>query len=292
MVIIYNLKYISDNGNTINFSPAQSWAISNVDGLTAVSVSFATSQGIGQVGATIQGESIEENGRPITIEGAMLGISTQRRELLLKTVVPGIGGRLIFDNTWFVDTRVENSPDISRHKYGAEFQFQLRAPYPYWRLLEQSSEMLSGIESKFRFPVNYATPHTFGIRKEEAYKNLYNDGSVPIPFIIRFFAKTAVTNPKIVNVKTLKFIRIEKTMAAGEIINIDMMQTPVSITSTISNTTTKAIKYFDIDSTFFKLETGENLIMSDADVNESGLYCTIIYNIATAGVWGDDNTYV
>jgi len=287
---MYNLRYISDNGNEINFNIANNWAITKVDGLTSVSVSFSTSQGFGQVGTTIQGESIED--KSILIEGTMLGQSTEMREQLLKTVVPGVGGRLTFDNKWFVDVRVKTSPDIERKKYNSEFQFKFLAAYPYWRLLEQTSTMLSGIESKFRFPVNYSTPHTFGVRKAEAYKDAYNSGSVPIPFKILFYAKTTVTNPQIINVKTLKFIRIEKTMTAGEIITIDMTTTPVSITSTISNVTSNAVKYFDIDSTFFKLELGENLITSDADVNESGLYCTIIYNIATAGAYGNDDTYM
>ena len=112
---MYNLRYISDNGNEINFNIANNWAITKVDGLTSVSVSFSTSQGFGQVGTTIQGESIED--KSILIEGTMLGQSTEMREQLLKTVVPGVGGRLTFDNKWFVDVRVKTSPDIERKKY-------------------------------------------------------------------------------------------------------------------------------------------------------------------------------
>lgn len=287
---MYNLKYISDNGKTINFSPLENFAITNTEGLTSNSVSIATSQGIGQVGTTIQGKSTDD--KIITIEGTILGESTALRKQLIDTIVPLVSGTLIFDNELYIVVEPETTPDISRHRHNANFQFTLRASYPYWRALAQSSISLSGLKKSFKFPVNYGEQHIFAIRMEDVYQTIYNEGNVPIPFMIKFFAKTPLSNPKIENIKTLDFIRIEKDMTAGETISVDMTGNTLRITTNESGVEKNAFGFFDIDSTLFKLEVGENSIKSSADTNNNGLYCTIFYSRTTHAAYGNDITYV
>lgn len=287
---MYNLKYVSDNGKTINFSPLEKLVITNAEGLTSNSVSIATSQGIGQVGTSVQGKSTDD--KLITLEGEILGESTALRKQLIDTIVPLVSGTLIFDNELYIVVEPEETPDISRHKHNARFQFILRAPYPYWRALAQSSISLSGLKKMFKFPVNYAEQHIFAIRMEDVYQTIYNEGNVPIPFMVRFFAKTPLSNPQIENIKTLEFIRMKKDMVAGETITVDMTGNTLRITTNEGGTEANAFGYFDIDSTLFKLEVGENSIKSSAEVNKDGLYCTIFYHLTTAGAYGTDNVFV
>jgi len=286
---MYNLKYESSNGKSINFSPLEHIILTKVDGLTQVNTELSTSQGMNQIGTTIQGRSVKD--KLITIEGTFIGASSALRRRLIDTLVPLTSGVLIYDNKWKIEVEPENTADISRDSYNASFQFVLKAPYPYWKSITESKTSLTGIEAVFKYPLTYKEPHMFGQRIESSYQNIYNNGNVPIPFMIEFVAKTTVKNPQIFNMKTLEFIRINKTIEAGEVIRINMTGGTLDITSTINGITTNAFGFFDIDSTIFKLEIGENLLKSEAEVNSKGLYSTIYYNTTTAGVYGDDITY-
>lgn len=291
---MYNLKYLSNNGKSINFSPSLNLAITNTEGLTSNYIEMSTSQGINQVGTTIQGQSVGD--RTITIDGTIIGESVLYRKQLIDTITPLVGGQLIFDNKFYLTVVPENTPDISRHGVSANFQFILRAAYPYWRATSQSATSLSGMVAKFRFPVNYGNPstpdyHIFGQRITLSYQNVINNGNVPVPFVVKFHAVTALSNPKIVNMKTLQFIRINKSMVAGETITIDMMEGSLTITSDENGVDESIFGYFDIDSQIFKLQVGDNLIRVDADENRDGLDCTIYHYMTSAGAYGDDATY-
>lgn len=293
---VYNIKIENaTNQNSLNFSPTENLVITNVDGLTGGSVSFSTSQGFGQTGTTLTGLSVQA--RTITIDGAFLGLSTDLRKRLIDTIVPDMELKIIFNNKLFVNGYAKEWPEVSRDRYGAEFQFIIYVPYPYWRELEQAYISLAGIEARFIFPFNTGDPsvpdyHVLGMRTEERYINIYNEYNVPIPFKVIFYAKTSVTNPRIENMKTLKYIRMQREMVPGETIIIDMTgQSPV-ITSDAIGTDPDAFGYYDIDSTMFKLQVGENFIKYGADVNEDGLWVTVIYYPTTTGAAGNDLVYM
>jgi hypothetical protein len=287
---MYNLRYISDNGKSINFSPIYGWAITDVDGLTAVSVSIATSQGVTQVGSTIQG--VTANDKMITVEGQILGLSEQYRKRLIDTIVPTIGGSLMFDSRLEIRVEPENTPNISRDRHGAKFQFSLRAPYPYWREISQTSTTVGGITAMFKFPVNYSTPHQFGMRVSASYANIINSGNVPVPFVIIFFANTSVVNPRLTNIQTLEFIRLNREMSAGETVIIDLTRSPLMIESVINDVTTNIFGSLDIESDVrMTLKQGNNYLRYDADENREGLDCIIRHHNTTAGAYGNDRTY-
>lgn len=294
MIQIYNIKiHNNTNNNSLNFSPLEKLVITDIDGLTDGTVSFSSSQGFGQVGETMTGSSVEA--RIITIDGAFLGLSTDLRKNLIDTIVPDMELKIVFNNKLFVIGYAKNWPDVTRERYGATFQFSIYVPYPYWRELDQVSTMLVGIEAKFKFPFNIGNPsvpdtHILGARTSDAYKDIRNDYNVPIPFKIVFYAKTAVENPQIQNIETLEYIRMNRTMVAGETVIIDMLGQTPEITSD-ALTDGNAFGYFDLDSTFFKLRVGRNLIKFSAGDNENGLWCNIVYYPTVSGAYGDDVTY-
>lgn len=294
---MYNIKiYNIINGNSINFSPFENIAITNIDGLTSNDINLATSQGFSQIGTTIQGTSV--NGRPITVDGEFFGISTWLREKMLKTITPQETLKIIFDNKIFLLATAQNTPDISRSKHNATFQFILYAGYPYWRSLEMSRIMLGGLDAKFMFPINYGDPavpdlHHFGVRVQESYKNIVNKSDIPVPFKIVFYARTTLENPMIQNIETLEYIRIKKEMEPGEQITIDMTNSILNITQGIAGNEKNAMKYFDLNSTLpFRLKVGDNLIKFDSDSGRDNLDCYIYYYTETVGAYGSDDVYI
>ena len=294
----YNLKYFSDNGNSINFSPLHGLAISHADGLTSVNVDMSMSQGINQVGKTIAGKSVQN--KSIIITGTILGLSRHWRKHLIDTIVPDIPGKLVYNDKMFLDVEIRSSPEISAHTHGATFQFILEAGHPYWRAFIQSSMMLSGLKAMFRFPINYSNPptHRFSERVLEGHRNVINTGNVPVPFRVMFRAVTPVLNPFVKNVETLERVGMgqggeDKLMEAGEIVIIDMIREPMSVTSTnAAGVTSDDFARFDISSTIpFLLKQGDNLLMQDAEDGRENLECTIFFHSSFAGAFGDDDTW-
>ena len=284
----YNLWYQSNNGNSIFFSLGSGIIISDIDGLTAVNSKMSTSQGISQVGESISGISVQ--GKLITITGFILGATKYWRKHLIDTIVPNIRGRLIFNEEWFIDVEVENSPDISRENYGAKFQFTVRAGYPYWQSTQETSVMLSGLVGKHRFMLNYGDPavpdyHNFGMNVIEEYGNAKNTGNVPVPFRVVFRAITPVENPKVINIETLEIVGLEKQMAAGEMVVIDMTKPMLTVISTNALRVSKDdFASLEIKSTIpFLLRQGDNLLKQDADLGREMLQCRVFFRTAIVG---------
>ena len=290
---MYNIKIFNlGNGNSVNFTPLNDLFISRVSGLDELGIDLSESQGVNQIGTTIQGESIPS--RLIKIEGTIKDKAVLRREQLIRLMPPEASLRIVFNNKLYIDGKPEVTPGIERYAKNSRFQFSVRAPYPYWRYMDQDATALSGMQKMFRFPINYGNPptHRFGSRIDVAYKNIENVGNVPCPFMVRLHAVTAVTNPRILNIETLEYIGMKKTMVAGEIITMDTRNGGLDITSEVSGVVTDDFKNFDTNSSVpFLLSVGDNLIRYDADSNRTGLNAIVRPAFALSAPFGDDATF-
>lgn len=279
----YQLRYINAHGAYIDFSRQSRCIISDITGLTENYINIAESQGINQVGSTIQGESVQP--KNIVVNGEILGQTKDLRQKMLEIISPATPGRLIFNGEWELEVSPTVTPIIQRNLINAKFQFTLRAPYPYWRRAAASNVMLSGFTPLFRFPWNISNTTRFSKRMESVFANIENRGNVPAKFVVRFTAKTQLTAPQIIKVATREFIRIDKELEAGEVITVDMTGGGVTITSNIMGIETDAFGYLDIDSSLFLLDVGDNIIRDSADENAEGLSTMIIMRDTISGVW-------
>ena len=289
---MYNIKYNSDNGKSVNFSPMLGWAISNITGLTENYVEFTKTGGAFQKGQSIRGRSVQD--KAITIEGQILGESALFREHLVNTIVPEVSGELVFNNKIFIKVEPENTPYVTNHPTAASFQFQLRAPYPYWRDVRETITVISGLQPNFSFPINYGEPttHRFGTTVNASHINVINRGNVDARFKIVFRANGNVVNPQVYNINTGDAIKIRKTMAAGEVLIIDMSGSTFKVTSETESVSENAFRYFDINSALFPLYPGDNLIRHDAQSGRNNLLCEIWHRSTYAGATGDGKTYI
>lgn len=288
----YDLKIISDNGNMIDFGIEHNIVISDIQGLTAINVNIVTSQGISQIGTSVQDQTVDS--KPFIINGEILGLSVDYRKKLIDTIVPMVGVTIIYDNKFEMYAYPQITPDISRHKYNAKFQFTLYAAYPYWRNIETIQVPLSGIDKKFKFPMTFTSTvyFTLGERIVSEFINVRNNGNVSIPFDIIFYTKTKAANPMVSKVTTREFIRIEKEMVADEKIKMTMVGENITITSTSGGMTRDIFGSLDIDSTLFELDIGDNLLKFDAELNRNSIDCFVNTQEAYSGAWGNDRIQI
>lgn len=272
-------RYVNDNGDSVTFDYAGGYLINKPTGIDTVSVSLSQAQGIDQVGATIQSKTVQP--RPVTVTGALFGDDQQAgKSRLLAVVRPDIGGRLYADD-YYLTVHVTQTPTIEPKRRGANFQFSLRAPYPYWCKDDSVKTRLSGIEPLFKFPWNLARPYRFGRIVEDAFFTVVNSGQVPVPFTATIVASGDVINPRILSVLTGQSIQIKKALTAGERLEIKITHERTYVTSNYDGDCRGALT---LTSSLFRLAVGDNILKPDADDGKANMQINIDYATEIVGI--------
>lgn len=277
---MYTLKAIADNGREIEFGFDSGFVLAPTT-LSNITVNLAMSQGVGQVGSTIQGRSVQPMAFPVN--GEIVGSVGRKRQQLYDTILPDAIIKMVYNNTWELECVASGLPVIQNYDYNSKFQFVLTAAYPYWRTHDFTRISLSGIEPKFKLPFFSGEPFILGQRIQYLTFPVDNVGNVPMNFSVTFRAVTALKNPKITNVYTLEQIKINRSMDAGDMIVVDMTVSPMSVISIIGGVSKNIFGSLDIESVPFKLAVGTNLLQYGADENPGGLDCWLNLRPAVTG---------
>lgn len=131
---------------------------------------------------------------------------------------------------------------------------------PYWFSEAISKEVVQW-EGGLTFPL--VLPTTFATEGEREF-NLINDGDVDTPIKIEIAGPA--TKPKIINASKDEYIKIKKKVELGEtlVITTEFGNKRVDIDGV------NAFSYIDLDSTFFQLQVGDNIIkLETEELNEN-----------------------
>lgn len=273
-------KYVNSLGQEVTFTRDNGYLISLPEGIDTLSVTVATAQGIGQVGATVQSKSIQP--RPITVNGKIVGDYPQQlKDNLISVVRPDLTGTLYADD-WRIDVYVSASPTIGAADFGANFQFSLVAPYPYWQNMNGKESQLRGIKRLFKFPWNLSKPYMFGKTSELKYIIVKNFGQFDVPFTlnIKCLGDKAV-NVGLENILTNESLVLEKTLVNNEKVTIQTAHGRTTVTSSIDGDCRGALS---LDSDLTRIHTGDNALKPIADFGLESLQISIEYAEESAGV--------
>lgn len=157
---------------------------------------------------------------------------------------------------------------------------------PFWMDIIESRVDVAFWQGDLSFDLEI--PETTGIelghREPSLIVNVLNNGDVECGIKVEFRALATVTNPSIINVDTQEFIKINKTMEAGEIITLNTSFGAKKVESTLNGVNTNIFNYIDFSSTFLQLNTGDNLFRYNADLNLDNLEVSIYFTPQYLGV--------
>lgn len=252
-----DIKYTNKLGNEIvlssNPSSLRLYEVIGLDGLTN---NIYTSKSPNQDGITIDNTDLQD--RSISIKGKI--ITTDKEEMqrcrneLLKVFNPKFGGVINYKSL-YINCEVDTAPVFSYTSYNIlEWIIELVAPNPYLESLqlgEEISTWIGGLKFKFSLPFKLK-------QRGPTKKNIYNDGHVDTP--IEIFFKGPAVNPSILNQTTGDFIKVNRALTSDDtlIINTEFGNKTVEIER--NGIRANAFNYIDLDSTFFSLRVGDNLI--------------------------------
>jgi len=189
-----------------------------LDPLNGVDVDLQTAQGIHQVGATVEGQSVSGVSR--TLDVVFWGAYALDNARAFSKKLPYFTkGTLYFGDRYFARFVLQKTPYFSSYTPQPRCSLMLYSEKPFWYDLNAVSSVLGGYEKAFCFPVCYDS-HIYGIKRDGTAAVLRNEGSLPVPFTATLRCDMPVTHPKVVDLQTGAFIGFDLTLQPDETLEI------------------------------------------------------------------------
>lgn len=145
------------------------------------------------------------------------------------------------------------------------FTFSLTCANPMFRQQAKLNVNLSGVTPTFHFPLVFPKNKgiVMGVKMPYRLIVIYNKSDIQVGGIIRIRAKGIVENITITNVYTNEHITINKTLQAGEEIEINTDEK--TIYGWVNGIRQQYYKYWDVDNTWMQFKLGGSVIGFTAD---------------------------
>ena len=278
----YKLVFQNRIGS-VEFSEKTGIVISEFSSFGAQNVSFDSTQSNRDIGEKLAYQSV--NSKSISVLGTILGPSDALREQMKHVIAPLAEAKLIYNDEYELTVYVKKSPDIEKYSRYANFSFSLYAPYPYWFKKTRDQTMLVGLQPLFSFPWNISKPFSFSEVTDTGYVTILNDGEAPAYWTVTLSALDEVVNPRVYNMETGEYVKMLKTMSAGEQIILSNEGDELAVTCVSPDgEKSDGFPFLEIESIPFKLAVGENYVKTDAETNTAALRAVISFKAPFVGV--------
>lgn len=276
-----HLKIVTDAGAVLHLG----WdydAPYFLDPLNGVDVDLQTAQGVNQVGATVEGQSVSGVSR--TLDVVFWGAYALDNARAFSKKLPYFTkGTLYFGDHYFTRFVLQKTPYFSSYTE-PRCELMLYSPKPYWYGLTATARVLGGYQPAFTFPVCYDS-HTYGIRQDGEAAVLRNPGSLPVPFTATLRCAMPVEHPRVVDLKTGAFVGFDLTLQPGDVMEIYRSTSDrLACTLTRAGKTENIFAKLDEDSTLTELQPGDNVLSMQADSGSGYLQASVSFYPMEAGI--------
>lgn len=241
---------------------------------------------VSQVGVYIDSTTLEQ--RTVAISGWVIGDTYDElkanKEVLNRLVNPLHTIDAIVQDKYKLTFKPDFSVKYSvsyeeNNEVLCKFLIQGTCADPMFTTKDKQTALIASIIPKFHFPLIIPKNKgiLMGLREPSLLATLNNGGDIDTGLLITFSCTSTVTNPSLLNVDTREFIKINKTVSAGEKIIVSTGSGEKYIKGIVSGEESNYFKYMDFDSTWLQLHTGENILKYDADDNVDGLEVLISF---------------
>lgn len=245
---------------------------------------------VNQVGVYVTGTSLGT--REVEVTGWIIADTeaqmTDRKAMLNRFVNP----QQIIEMS-YSKYRLKFLPNSSV-KYGAtivdnnevicKFKIPGMAADPLFKDDHEEKVSAASTKALFYFPliINNTTMQPprvmFGIREPSLIVNVFNAGAVGTGMRMVFKATGTLTGPTLINVQTQEYFKLNKTMVAGEFVEITTTIGEKKVVGDINGEKMNYFRYRDLDSTWLQLDVGDNLFRYDADQGIDNLEVFIYFS--------------
>lgn len=245
---------------------------------------------VNQIGVYVTGTSLET--RKVTIVGWIIAdtelMMSQRKGVLNRFFNPQQAVDLSY-KTYVLRFLPDNSVRYSitmadNNEVMCKFQVTGFCPDPLFAEQVENKIVAASTQAMFHFPLiikpqpNPPGGVVFGLRQPSLIVGITNSGSVEVGMKIIFRAKGSLDSPSLINVNTQQYFKVNKTMVAGEEIEVNTIIGEKKIVGTVNGITSNYFKYRDLSSTWLQLAVGDNLFRYDAVENIDNLEVYVYFS--------------
>lgn len=245
---------------------------------------------VNQVGVYVTGTSLGT--RDVEISGWIIANTenqmTDRKSMLNRFVNPQQEIEVKYKEyllSFLPDSSIKYSTTIvDNNEVICKFKISGMCADPLFKIENDSRIAGASTHALFHFPLmlgavdNGFPVAMFGLREPSLIIDVYNEGAIGTGMKIVFKALGTLQNPSLISVETQEYFKINKTMYAGETIEINTNIGEKKIIAKINGQEINYFKYRDLDSTWLQLNTGDNLFRYDADAGLDNLEVYIYFS--------------
>ncbi len=284
--------FTNSMGQSITLGNSAPYVLQKIEGTGGVKTTLLTSKAPGQNGKSYHGTLLEERTLPIT--GAIVGSSVEdtykKRQILNSIFNPTLDGTLTYINnagTHTINCKVDSPPNFKdKVSVIQQFLVQLYCPDPFWEDLQEDKNEIANWVGDFEFDLEIPEE---GIemehRESSLIVNVNNSGDVECGMRIEFTALATVVSPSLFDVYTRKFVKVKRTLQAGDklVINTSFANKRVELIKS-NGTTQNVFNWIDLQSDFLQLRVGDNLLRYDSEQGIDNLDVAIYHKPLYLGV--------
>lgn len=227
-----------------------------------------------QLGTSIASTAVGE--RDITIKGYVVEIgqnTLQERCDVLNDFFNPLDDYTLYFKGYKIGFRPDGPVIWSRefksnNQAGRQFMIQATAPFPLFTAAESTVVTFDTEERLFRFPTSFgsAAPFAFAVTSEVYGVDIYNAGGANTGVVAQMTFTGSVTNPRLVNRTLGKFIGVDYTFSAGEMLEISTVSGDKHLILTNgAGQTSSLMKQRNVGTVWWQLTPGMNAISFTCD---------------------------
>lgn len=260
------------NGKILEIGKDKLYKLINIEGISSSEYSVDIVNNAQFDGGTVKSKRVESRLITITAEYPSTEDTETRRQNLIRFFNPYLTGKLYVNYSGVkrvINYEVAGFKDSRENLYDPlKFIINLICPNPFFKDEREFSKDMAGkinsITVPFTIPANGMIMSAKVLRQEAT---IINNGDKDTGLIISFMAKGEVSNPKIENLTTGKFLRIVVDLMPGDILTINTNKGNKRIELNGKNISQK----MDRSSSFIDMQVGENILKYSADKGYTNL---------------------
>ena len=271
-----SVTFTNSAGESVTIGRYNPFKLVKITGTDATDAAIITQKAPYQDGSTYINTFLEE--RSISIELGVLGSSKpeieDNKSIIFQVFNPKLGpGILRYEYPGGIKEIMatpEGTPTFpTKNNSFHQGIINLLAPNPYWFTEEQADQLVIW-EGGLEFPLQL--PTFFAELSQDKSKRLVNNGHVETPVQITFNGP-ATAPIRVENVTTGEFLEVNQDLLAGEYLEINTAFGNKKVVKVSFEGTTNAFNFINLESTFFQLVPGNNLIdySTGADYEQTGV---------------------
>jgi len=282
---MYTLKVENDRGDTLELTNNRNYTVYKIDGLTPPKATINSSVNTTMDGSSINSVRLEN--RNIVIYMTVEGDVEANRLNLYKYFPVKKTVKIYFSND-SRDVFIEGAVELIECNPFANkqvAQISIICPKPYFKDVDYLVTTFGDVSSLFQFPfsISKAGVEISAITTNQR-KSIVNIGDIETGVIIKLFATGTVVNPVIYDVLKRTHLKLNFTMLASDTLVINTNVGEKSIGLIRDGVTYNALGNMAQDSSWFVLESGDNVFTYDADSGNSNLQLTFTTAVLYSGV--------